>query len=454
MRKKTEKKKKEKKTISRAEFFFNIASLVIVIGIGVYFGGRSLYYYSKQSNASKKEAGTLVEKILENNSVTKEENGFHQVEDGYLFVGAVENNYLRFSGRIFRILKVNKDHTIKVVSEENQTILPFGENENYEGSNLENWLTKKENVETSGVFYQSLTDAYNNLVQTSYCEGTLTKEKVKCSGKQKKDYVTLLSIEDYLNASSKDGFLNNGKISWLLGKEEDSVVYMNEEGMIEKGLIEDGYGVRPVITLEKRCKYLTGDGSKENPYQIEEEKKTKVGDYISLGTDLYQVYREDDSMLYLSLDGYLTLDGKEILLSYDPYTTQFDPNTRANIAYYLNNTYLYKLSYRDFLQDFQVYTGEISQEEGMNYLNQYKSNVVVKIGLLSIADLKINPQLDEYYLSNTTSSVGDSGYINTSMGMLKTGDVAEEKHIVPTIAILKDQINQGEGTKENPYRVE
>lgn len=454
MAKKREKKKKQKKILSKAEFIFNIASLVIVIGIGIYFGARSIYYYSKLNTQSKKEAGTLVEKVLENNDVTSETNGFHQVEDGYLFVGAIENNYVKYAGRMFRILKVNENHTMKLVTEDNQTILPFGNEEQYEGSNLQLWLTKKENIENSGIFYTSLSDAYQNLVETSYCEGNLTKEKVNCQGKKKKDYVTALSIEDYLNAGSKESFLNNGQYTWLLGKEEDALVYLDEKGRINQASMEEGYGVRAVITLEKRIKYVSGDGTKENPYQIEEGNKSSVGNYMVLGEDTYQVYQENEKMLYLSLNGYLTLNGQELKMAYDQYTTQFNPRTRTNVAYYLNNTHFYKLPYQNFLQDLSVFTGEISQEEGLSYLNQYKASEVVKIGLLSVADLKINPKLTDYYLSNTTSSVGDSGYIYDASGILKEGDVAEEKHVVPVIAILKESIKSGDGSEANPYRVE
>lgn len=462
---KTKDQKKEKKTIKKAkekkknpmpkgEFLFNVLSLVIVIGIGIYFGGRSLYYYSEQNNATKEEAGTLVEKILENNKITKDASGFHQTDDGYLFVGNVENNYVLYSNRLFRILKVNEDHTIKLVSQENQNILTLGDGETYEGSNLQLWLTKKEQIEQSGIFYQSLSDAYNNLVETEYCEGILKDNKVKCSGKNKKDYVTLLSMEDYLNASSKDGFLNNGQFSWLLGKQNDAFLYKDEKGMIGEAETQEGYGVRPVITLDKRMKYISGDGTAANPYQIEEGTKTKVGSFVQLGEDVYQVYKEDDQFLYLSLDGYLTLNGKELVKSYDQLTTQFDVNTRTNIAYYLNNTHYFKLTYKDYLQDFPVYTGEISDEEGLSYLNQYKASVPVKMGLLSIADLKMNQNLTDYYLSNTTSSVGDSGYIYDGTGILKEGDVAVEKHLVPTVAILKTSIKQGDGSKTNPLKVE
>ena len=96
---KEKKQKKPKKVIGRAEFLFNVISLLIMIGIGIYFGGRSIYYYSLHTKASSKEKGTLVEKVLEMNNPTKEKNGFHQLDDGYLFVGQVENNYVRFKNQ-------------------------------------------------------------------------------------------------------------------------------------------------------------------------------------------------------------------------------------------------------------------------------------------------------------------------------------------------------------------
>ncbi len=447
-------RKKTKKIMGRAEFLFNVISLLILIGIGIYFGGRSLYYYSLHTKASSKEAGTLVEKVLEMNEPTQKENGFHQLEDGYLFVGQVENNYVLFSNRLFRILRINENHSMKLVTEDNQTILTLGDVDTYEGSNLEIWLNKEEQIEQSGVFYRSLTDAYNNLVETKYCEGTLENNQVTCAGKKKKAYVTLLSVDDYLEAHGNNSFLNNGKYTWLLGKQEDAFLYLSEDGKIGKSSLDEGYGVRAVITLDARMRYVSGDGTKENPYRVQENNPTKVGSYVQLGNDVYRGYREDDNLLYLALDQYAMQDNQELVTHYNVLTTQFDPRTNTNIAYYLNNTYLFQLPYRDYLQDFQVYTGEISRETGMTYLNQYTNFETVKIGLLSIADIKTNPLLTDYYLSNTTSSVGDSAYIYDAAGLLREGDVIEPKHFIPTVAILKSAIQSGDGTKENPYKVE
>ena len=139
--KKTQKKaKKETKTIGKKEFIFNLISLVVILGIALYYGGRSLYYYSLQN--AKTEAKTLSGLVLANNKIVNEGDGFHQTEDGYIFKGNVENNYVWFANRMFRILSINKDESIKVVSENYAATFMWGEKPNYEESNIRLWLTK------------------------------------------------------------------------------------------------------------------------------------------------------------------------------------------------------------------------------------------------------------------------------------------------------------------------
>ena len=43
------KKTKKKLNYSKIEYAFNILSLMLAIGVCFYFGGRSFYYYIKQS---------------------------------------------------------------------------------------------------------------------------------------------------------------------------------------------------------------------------------------------------------------------------------------------------------------------------------------------------------------------------------------------------------------------
>ena len=117
-KKKTNKNKKVKKVnrYSKGEFIFNFVSILLIICLGIYIGYRSIYYYSKGTNKAKKEVNTLASAVLSSNKVTKLDNGLHPEKDGYVFKGIVDNNYVYFAGRLFRIVKVNNDNSVRVAS--------------------------------------------------------------------------------------------------------------------------------------------------------------------------------------------------------------------------------------------------------------------------------------------------------------------------------------------------
>ena len=45
-------------------------------------------------------------------------------------------------------------------------------------------------------------------------------------------------------------------------------------------------------------------------------------------------------------------------------------------------------------------------------------------------------------------------YNTYSNGLLEEADVRDSKHIVPVVCIKKDSIKNGEGSIDNPYKVE
>ena len=57
-------KRRRKKGIGKKEFIFNLFSLIIVICIGLYFGARSFYYYSKQNTPIASSVSKLSDKLL------------------------------------------------------------------------------------------------------------------------------------------------------------------------------------------------------------------------------------------------------------------------------------------------------------------------------------------------------------------------------------------------------
>ena len=456
MAKKKSKKKKEKKYLGKHEFVFNFFSLVILIGIGVYFGYRSLYYYSKQNQKIEQEASTLSGMIIQNNPPTTGSNvGLHKDSSGYFYKGNVTNNYILFQNRIFRIIRINKDNTIKVISEDFVASFPFGESSDYQKSNVRNWLEKTEN-NYSGIYANTFVDLDKYFVKTTYHEDILNGNEVEDGKEEKKSMFSILTIKDYILAGGKSSYLNNGKMFFLLGKNKfNENIYVDDDGSIQKCDYLNGFGIRPVFTLKSNVSTLSGDGTKNNPYVINTgTTKNYIDTYVLLGGEKWRVYEDKNNVLRLYIYGYLLYNGVEYVRNYSDSNSVFDLTNKNNIAYFLNTTYLSNLPFKDYLLDNDFYIGEISDDVGYQYQNIYSNKVTCKVGLMNIFDYNSNNYFNDYFHLNTTSLVGGMQYNIYSNGLLEEADVREEKHIVPSISISKNSIKGGAGTFDNPYVLE
>lgn len=445
-------KTKKSKCISKKEFIFNLISIIILISICLYFGIRSIYYYTEQNTVKTSEI--LADKIISNNQITKATDGFHKEEDGYSFKGNVTNNYIKFSNRIYRIMKVYDDNSVKIVSDTNDGILIWGDDSSYKNSNLNIWLDKTE-LSTSGIYYDTISNS-SLLTKTSYTEDILKKSKVTTSKEKISSYITTLTISDYVNSNGKNSYLNNGQYFWLIGNDnEGSNLYVDSTGSVETSNSYESYGVRAVLTLKKDIKTTTGVGTIEDPYVVDMENNNNyIDQYIRLGNDIWQVYSDKDNILKLALNGYININNQEYLSKYSNTTSEYNPTNKYNVAYYLNKTYYNSLSYKDIVLDTSYQIGEISNDTGFKIDNIYTESITCKVGLLNIFDYNKNINISNYYYLNKTSSVGSMVYVNNNLGYLEEEKVTEEKHIVPTISISKTLIKNGTGIIDDPYTVE
>ena len=527
---KKEKKPRKKHIMGPIEFIFNFVSLVFMLGVALYFGGRSLYYYSKQNVKIKQEAMTVNGLVVQNNDIAKANtDGLHQDNDGYYFKGKVENNYVMYENRLFRIIRVNNDNTVKIISEDLATSFMWGENYNYKDSNIQNWLNKTEK-EHSGVYYNTISNIEKALVKTTYSEDILkdgkiitleefnkekeeeqkkleeekkkaeeakeentevkeeekkeeTKEEKKESTKNKSkttttkkkttkkeenkeeekeeevkkdsDYVTILTVKDYTLANGMSSYLNNGKMFYLLGLNEDNEnLYVEEDGSIQSTDSLTGYGIRTVLTLAKNTEVIKGNGTKDDPYVIKSDGSNYVDSYVKLGDDTWKVSGIEGDNLRLYLNGYLKSGDQEVVRNYSSYNSIYDIYEWSNIGNYLNNGYVNSLSYQGNLVDCNFYTGEISDDAGYSFTNIYNRTVTTRVGLLNIFDYVSNNELTDYFYINLTSEIGSMEYNKSSSGLLEEADVRDVKHIVPVVCINKNNIKTGDGSINNPYKVE
>lgn len=441
-------RRKKNKKISKKELSFNILSILVLLTICLYFGYRSIYYYTKQNNVNTSKV--LAEIVKNNNKVTTEKNGFHKEKDGYAFKGIVENNYVKYSNRIFRIMKISDNDSIQIVSDRNEGIIIWGDESSYKNSNLYTWLTNKEN----GIYLNTLSDS-NLLKEMTYNENTLLNNKIVKTKDKYTSKVRLLSIDDYIEFNGKNSFLNNGTYFWLLGRnKEKSNLYVDEKGSIDEAETYESYGIRPVMTLSSKTKITSGTGSKIDPYVIETKENNYTGSYVKLGTDTWYVYSDVNNILKLSLNGYIPSNQGELKKIFSSKTGVFDLTDKTGIAYYLNNTVYNSLAYKNILLDIENNIGEISNETGFNIKNIYSNKVISKVSLLNIFDYNANEALTDYYYINNTSSVGSMIYINNNKGLIDEDSIDNERHVVPTISIDKTILKNGLGTIDNPYVME
>ena len=143
-----------------------------------------------------------------------------------------KNNYIYYSGLIYRILYIDKD-TLYVITDECVTNLKYGENNRYSDSEVKKWLE----------------EVYLNNPDNPYL---------------KSNEVKLLDKDTYGKIGEKESFVID-KDFWVLDNDEALVI--TEDGMLTKtSNYKDFLGVKPVIKLKGTNKYIKGDGAIDNPY--------------------------------------------------------------------------------------------------------------------------------------------------------------------------------------------
>ena len=438
------------------ELTFDIISIILVCTVGFYFLGRGFYYYSAQHKHSKEVASTLNGLILENNRIVNgATDGLHQDEDGHYFKGNVENNYVWFANRMYRVIRVNKDETVKLVQEDLAASFMWGEDYPYDKSNLRLWLTKLEEYNFSGVYQNTIPNTDKYLAETKYTIDKLKDSKVELSDKVLKDKVSMLSLNDYILAGGKSSYLNTGKLFFLLGYNgDDENIYVEEDGSLVGCSFMDGYGVRPIITLNKNIPVSAGTGAKDNPYIIDQGKDTNyVDSYVKLGDDIWKVYEQNDGKIKMYLNGYIMSNGQEVVRNYSNSSAKFDYYDRHNIGYYLAGEYYESLPYKDILVDNSYYNGEIGSEQGCYFGNVTSDSYTGKVSLLSIFDYVSNNEINDFFRNNTDSELSTTQYAVLANGLLYDSDVTDSKHIVPVVSIDIKSIKSGSGKLDNPFVV-
>lgn len=453
---KRKKKKKIKRPFKKGELIFNIISLILLISVGMYYEIRCYKAYDRQFNSTEMSVGTLSGIVINNNKLTTNGKGLYMDTDGFYFKGNVSNNYVKFGNRLFRIIKVFEDGSVKVISDDVNASFMNGEDD-YLTGNVKVFLNKKDNnLEDkgyTGVYLDTIPYPEKFIKKTKYSIDKIVGNKIEDGEEVYKDYVTTLNVSDYVKAGGKNSYLNIDKYFYTIGSNEtDKFLYIDEEGSVNGIVSTESYGVRSVITFKKGIHITGGNGNMNTPYVIRQDKNTNyVGSYVKLGNDMWKVFSDKNNQLKLVYNGYIKENNKFVLMEFSDESNVFNVLDYGSVSRYLNTDFYNSRSYAKLLLNEYQFIGELTYDNKYKYNNIFKNKVVSKVGLLNIFDYNNTSLLDDYYLVNSNDA--DTLYVYHNNGSIEEASYTDARYLVPVITISKQAINRGTGSEDDPYMV-
>lgn len=262
------------------------------------------YSYSPVVNCGTTLNTSLSNKLKTN--VVTSGNGLYNTNNGYIFRGGNPNNYVRFADSLWRVIGFDENGNIKMIYDDLMyaDLYSVWDNRYNESCNTIIGGNNQCGINTFSV--SKLHDFLNNILSTdtlkikftgprlarmakhSMCLGKANTETGKasvCSSIVENVWVSTISANDYISASldkncdignsiycQNDNFLNFDGI-WTTTADSRNTyqayyIDTNQGGLISSIHCGMNRAVRPVISIKKDVTYLTGNGTKDNPYQI------------------------------------------------------------------------------------------------------------------------------------------------------------------------------------------
>lgn len=430
---------------------FCFISFLFILSCCIFYGTRFIKLYLENKEKLSIEKNSLVKVIRENNI---DNDKYREINGINYFINDSNNNYLMYSNILWRIIKVNKDNSIMVISDSSLTSLAYGESVNFTESYINKWLNQNDN-EYSGILEKNLHNKETYLQPTISCIDTVNElDNKDCENIINKNYISLLTTSDYVNIGNKDSYVINNEYFYLNNTNEElKPWYIDNEGKITTTSGKDTYGVKPVITIKSNIDYISGDGTKDNPYKIENENGL-FGSYVKLDNQLWRIYQVNENDVRLVLNDYLKVNNKPIEYIYSNNSSYHDDYKYGSIAYYLNHDFLNTLSYKDKIKEVSWTNGYYGSNSKYDYEPAINTTINTKVALISIGDIRLNNELDDYFTLTGTKSKGSTIYTIKSNQKLYTKSIQNKAYIVPAISLEKNLLTKGTGTYDNPLEME
>ncbi len=267
----------------------NCTAQVVVTKIG------NNYEYTPYLDCgSAYQSKELYNKVLEDNSVVSEGMGLYKINAKYVFRGEVKNNYVLINQKPWRILGIDENNNLVLLSEFRTVAKTWDDRYNTEtegnyGINDYNVSRIKESLESDYTEGELFTDSEKSkLVYEKLCVGKRLMTdtgNVECNVMSTEEHpIGLLTVYDYIQASLDEkcktledktctnyNFILDNEISfWSItpsSKNTSYAYYITTSGVYESKT-STSKQVRYKIKLSTKAIYSSGSGTKEDPYLL------------------------------------------------------------------------------------------------------------------------------------------------------------------------------------------
>ena len=256
------------------------------------------YDYLPYLNCGEKYTSIeLYKKVLEDNTIVTKGVGLYNIENEKIFRGEVKNNYVLLNKQNWRILRIDKNENLVLMSEFRTDTTEWDNRYNLEtdsddGINDYNVSRIKEYIEKKYYDGELLTDyEKSKVVFTNACLATRSKtemgsmNQVECSKLSDEELpIRLLTVGEYLISSidpncktTEDRGCTNYNYMhdlpqsfWTITKGQKNSAYVyniNTSGVYETRA-NNSKQLRYVVSLGKNAMYSSGSGLYDDPYII------------------------------------------------------------------------------------------------------------------------------------------------------------------------------------------
>lgn len=387
-------------------------------------------------------------------------------DESNYYKGNINNNYLLFSGMMFRIIGAKDDGSVLIISDEVLNNLRIDSNK-YENSNMDKYLN---NV------YLNIINDKKFIQEADYCVDDITTSGQATCDKTIKRMVSMLSAYDFYKTFENDKSFLCGNISYALtnysdGKNVNSVFY----GYDCMDILSDDNqlpAIKPVLTLKKDLVVSSGKGTKTNPYKLNDYNYGKthdkintrlVGEYVNYSGYVFRIIKTDkDYVQLIAIDGMKkynsnsSVDYLNLVVPNNGKDYTFNVKDNNNPGYIINDQYI------DYINDSNLisYEYKIPTNESKVYSNYKTSSVKTKISLPKTYDLfsGVHSTNVGYMYLYLDKSLIENHVFNVNVNNGKVFDDIANQYgkycFKPVITVKGDlKIKSGKGTINSPYYI-